>query len=459
MAHHRIQRGLDLPIDGAPARRVDDAPEVTRVALLADDYPGLKPRLLVHEGEEVRRGQPLFEDRSASEVRFTSPGAGRVIGVHRGERRALRSVVVHLDPAEVRGEVGPEHLMPLEAQGEASVTMARDALLALLYESGLIAAFRTRPFGRVPSGGRGPRAIFVTAIDTEPLAANPEWIVEGREDDFERGLTAITRLTEGKTYLCVAEGSRIGPGASGASLESFAGPHPAGLAGTHIHLLESVHRGKSVWYVGYQDVIAVGELLRTGVQPVSRVVSLGGPMVREPRLLRARLGACLEQCVEASLLEGAEPRIISGSVLSGKAALGDVFGFLGRYHTQISVLREGTERELFGWLKPGRRRFSIVPAFLSAFLKPRRYDFSTAVHGSSRAMVPIGTYERVMPLDILPTFLLRSLVSEDLEQAELLGALELEEEDLALCTFVCPGKTNYGAVLRHNLELLHAEGP
>jgi Na+-transporting NADH:ubiquinone oxidoreductase subunit A len=459
MAHHRIQRGLDLPIDGAPARRVDDAPEVTRVALLADDYPGLKPRLLVHEGEEVRRGQPLFEDRSASEVRFTSPGAGRVIGVHRGERRALRSVVVHLDPAEVRGEVGPEHLMPLEAQGEASVTMARDALLALLYESGLIAAFRTRPFGRVPSGGRGPRAIFVTAIDTEPLAANPEWIVEGREDDFERGLTAITRLTEGKTYLCVAEGSRIGPGASGASLESFAGPHPAGLAGTHIHLLESVHRGKSVWYVGYQDVIAVGELLRTGVQPVSRVVSLGGPMVREPRLLRARLGACLEQCVEASLLEGVEPRIISGSVLSGKAALGDVFGFLGRYHTQISVLREGTERELFGWLKPGRRRFSIVPAFLSAFLKPRRYDFSTAVHGSSRAMVPIGTYERVMPLDILPTFLLRSLVSEDLEQAELLGALELEEEDLALCTFVCPGKTNYGAVLRHNLELLHAEGP
>jgi Na+-transporting NADH:ubiquinone oxidoreductase subunit A len=359
----------------------------------------------------------------------------------------------------VRGEVGPEHLMPLEAHGEASATMARDALLALLYESGLIAAFRARPFGRVPSGGRGPRAIFVTAIDTEPLAANPEWILEGREDDFERGLAAITRLTEGKTYLCVAEGSRIEPGASGASREVFAGPHPAGLAGTHIHRLEPVHRGKNVWYVGYQDVIALGELLRTGVQSVSRIVSLGGPMVQEPRLLRTRLGACLEQCVEGSLVLGEEPRIISGSVLSGKAALGEVFGFLGRHHTQISVLREGTERELFGWLKPGFRRFSIVPAFLSAFVKPRRYDFSTAVHGSSRAMVPIGTYERVMPLDILPTFLLRALVAEDLEQAELLGALELEEEDLALCTFVCPGKTNYGAVLRHNLELLHAEGP
>src|SRR5690606_22064914 len=256
--------------------------------------------------------------------------------------------------------------------------------------------------------------------------------------------------TDGPTYLCVAAGSSIGPGASGARVETFAGPHPAGLAGTHIHLLDPVHRGKTVWYVGYQDVIALGELRRTGAHPVSRVVSLGGPLVREPRLLRTRLGACLEQCALGSLRESdAPPRVISGSVLSGKAALGEVYGFLGRYHTQISVIREGNERELFGWLAPGRRRFSVVPAFLSAFFRPRSYDFSTAVHGGARPMVPIGTYERVMPLDILPTFLLRSLVSEDLEQAELLGALELEEEDLALCTFVCPGKTNYGAVLRH----------
>src|SRR5690606_6260288 len=243
-----------------------------------------------------------------------APGAGRVIGVHRGERRSLRSVVIHLGPAEREGEPGPEHLMPLESHAEASSTLDREALLSLLYESGLITAFRTRPFGRVPSRGRAPRSIFVTAIDTEPLAADPAWIVEERASDFERGLTAVTRLTDGPTYLCAAAGSGVGPGASGARLETFSGPHPAGLAGTHIHLLDPVHRGKTVWYVGYQDVIALGELLRTGVHPVSRVVSLAGPLVKEPRLLRTRVGACLEQCVDGSLRDGGAPaRVISGS--------------------------------------------------------------------------------------------------------------------------------------------------
>ncbi|NLY93977.1 MAG: Na(+)-translocating NADH-quinone reductase subunit A [Myxococcales bacterium] len=457
MAHHRIRKGLDLPIDGAPARRFEEVTRVDRVALLADDYPGLSPRLLVTEGEEVMRGQPLFEDRHTG-VRFVAPGAGRVIGIHRGERRVLHSVVVHLALAEREGAGEDAPAVALGSYAAASRAMERAALVSLLRESGLVTAFRTRPYGRVPSGEVPPHAIFVTAIDTEPLAAPPEWIVEGREDDFERGLAAITALTDGPVYLCVAEGSPIGPGGTRARRETFSGPHPAGLPGTHIHFLDPVRRGKVVWYVGYQDVIAFGELLRTGRIPVARVVALGGPLVREPRLLRTRLGACLEPCVEGSLVDPDVPaRIISGSVLSGKAALGEVYGYLGRYHTQISVIREGQERKLLGWLAPGRERFSVVRAFLSSFLPPRRYDFSSATHGSARAMVPIGTYERVMPLDILPTFLLRALVSEDLEQAELLGALELEEEDLALCTFVCPGKTNYGAILRHNLEALAKE--
>ncbi len=459
MALHRIKKGLDVPIAGAPEQVVNDGRRVTRVALLADDYPGMKPRMLVEEGDTVRRGQVLFEDRKLPGVRHTAPGAGRVVGVYRGARRALRSVVIHLSESEQAGSPGDDELVELESyRGTGVDALARGDVEALLVESGLWTALRTRPFSRQPEPGSSPSAILVNAMDTQPLAGDPRVILADARDDLDRGLRALCKLTDGPTYLCEAAGSGIGDGLGApVQVEQFSGPHPAGTAGLHVHRLAPVSRQRCVWTLGAQDVVAIGRLVSSGRVPVERVVALGGPPVRSPRLLRTRSGASLDELVEGELVEG-DIRVISGSVLSGKRAMGNEFGFLGRYDAQISAVREGREREFLGWLGAGTEKFSVLPLFVSRLLRGKRFDLTTTLHGSRREMVPLGLYERVMPLDILPTFLLRSIAVGDVEQAEKLGLLELDEEDVALCTFVDPGKTEWGPILRRNLEMVQEEG-
>jgi Na+-transporting NADH:ubiquinone oxidoreductase subunit A len=458
---HRIRKGLDVPITGAPEQRVDGAVGPARVAVLGDDYHGLRARVHVEEGQEVQRGQLLFEDRKNPGVRFVSPGAGRVAAVNRGAQRALLSIVVELSAGERSGR--PEEADELVRFGAwRSGTDPRELdpedIRALLVESGLWTALRTRPFSKVPAPGATPDQIFVAAMDTRPLSGRPELVIEERRADFERGLRALARLGAGATYVCVAEDSALtGDLDAPVEIERFAGPHPAGLSGTHIHLLSPVGRNRTVWTVGYQDVLAVGRLFAEGVLPVERVVALGGPGAKAPRLLRTRLGVSLADLTRDELTDG-ELRVVSGSVLDGKKAMGEVFGFLGRYDDQISVIAEERVRPFLGWLAPGGGVFSTIPVFLSRLTGRKRFAMTTSTHGSPRAMVPIGMYERVMPLDVVPTYLLRSLVVGDVEQAEKLGALELDEEDLALCTFVCPGKTEYGPILRQNLERLEAEG-
>ena len=337
-----------------------------------------------------------------------------------------------------------------------------DEVRALLIESGEWTALRTRPYSKVPAVDSHPVALFVTAMDTNPMAPVPEVVVAGREADFDRGLQVLSKLTKGATYLCVGPDPGIEQGVTApVQIERFVGPHPSGTVGVHIHTLAPVNRKKLVWHVGYPDVVAIGSLFASGKLDVERIVSVGGPPVRDPRLVRTRRGADIQEVVDSDFRgeSGEEDvRLIAGSVLSGKKAMGDVFGYLGRYDRQVSVVREGNERVLLGWTTPGLNAFSIFPIYLSKFFSKKRFSFSTTTNGSPRAMVPIGMYEDVMPLDILPTFLLRSLIVGDVEQAEKLGALELDEEDLALCTFVCPGKTNYGPILRANLEILEKEG-
>jgi Na+-transporting NADH:ubiquinone oxidoreductase subunit A len=458
MALHTIQKGLDLPIAGAPIQIVREQVHPTRVAIMADDFPGIKPRMRVQEGDTVKRGQILFEDRTRPGVLHVSPGAGRVIGIHRGARRALQSVVIDLSASERAGQVLDSEVCSYESYtGKAPAELSSDEIQSLLVESGQWTALRTRPFSKVPVPGTTPEAIFVTAIDTNPLAPLPEVVLSGRQQDFDRGLQLIAKLTSGPTYLCVAPGSELEKGLEApVEVAEFSGPHPAGNPGLHIHLLSPVSRERSVWHIGYPDVAAIGALFATGKLDLERTVSVAGPPVSDPRLVKTRLGADTEEVVGGKLADE-EVRLIAGSVLSGKKAMGDIFGFLGRYDRQISVLREGRERVLLGWLSAGWDVFSIFPIYISK-LFAKRFDFSTSMNGSPRAMVPIGMYEDVMPMDILPTFLLRSLVVGDVERAEQLGCLELDEEDLALCTFVCPGKTNYGPILRANLETLEKEG-
>lgn len=456
MAVHRISKGLDLPLAGAPARQIDAAPPARQVALLGADTPGLRPSLAVQPGDRVQRGQLLYGDRKSPGLRFTAPAAGTVRAVHRGDRRSFLSLVI--DVAEDDGSPSQIAFDSLPRPGSAPADAA--AVRALLLETGLWTAFRTRPFSRIPAADAVPRAIFVTAIDTQPHAPDPQLVLAGREADFAAGMAAIERLAPGPVYLCRGVGSKIGAGAgSRAEVHEFAGPHPAGTPGLHIHLLHPADAERSVWHIGCQEVAAIGHLLNTGRLEVERVVSLAGPAVTRPRLLRTRLGASLAELTRGELAAG-ELRVLSGSVLDGRAAAGEETAYLGRHHRQVTVLHEGRERELFGWITPQKDKFSLWNVVLGRFARRGAgggLPLSTSTNGGERAMVPIGGYERVMPLDLMPTLLLRALVTGDVPRALALGCLELDEEDLALCTFVCPGKTEYGPLLRKVLDEIEKE--
>ena len=445
----RIRRGLDIPIAGSPQQEIDRGQKVRSVAVLGADYPGMKPTMLVREGERVRRGQVLFEDKKSEGVRYTAPAAGRVSAINRGHRRMLLSVVI---------EVGAEGDETFTAHSAAALSrLGRDKVQEQLIASGDWTAIRTRPFGKVPAPGTSPDAIFVPAMDTNPLAANPDVIIGDEQRAFRDGLTVLSRLTDGPVWVCRAADSTLPSFADGQIREeSFTGPHPAGNPGTHIHFLYPVDAKRTVWVVGYQDVIAIGRLFTSGRLHTDRVIALAGPQVRRPRLIRTRVGASLDDLTVGEL-EPDDNRVISGSVFSGHRARGPS-AYLGRLANQVTVLREGRERKLLGYLSPGIDRHSVMNIYLSRLMPWKRLKYTTSTNGSERAMVPLGQYEAVMPLDILPTQLLRSLVVGDMDTAQALGALELVEEDLALCTYVCVGKYEYGPILRDNLTRIEAEG-
>lgn len=443
----KIRRGLDLPVAGAPEQVVRDGPAVRTVSIIGNDYIGMKPTMRVREGDPVKLGQVLFEDKKTPGVLYTAPAAGTVSAINRGERRVLQSVVITVE--------GNDAITFPSYANLDSVT--REQVVENLINSGLWTALRTRPYSKVPAPASSSSSIFVTAIDTNPLAADPQVVIKGRESDFVNGLKVLTKLTNGPVHLCTVPAAAIpGRDVAGVKHHEFSGPHPAGLVGTHIHFVDPVGERKTVWHIGYQDVIAVGHLFTSGMLDVSRVVTVAGPQVAKPELLRTRLGANLDELTAGRLLAG-ESRIISGSLLSGRKSAG-AFTYLGRYHNQVSVILEGRQRELFHYLSPGANRFSIMPIYLSALSRAKKFAFTSSTHGSERAMVPVGAYEKVMPLDILPTQLLRALVVGDTVTAQKLGCLELDEEDLALCTFVCVGKYEYGPILRDSLASIEKEG-
>ena len=443
----KIKRGMDIPIQGAPQQVIEDAPAARAVALVGFDYVGMKPTMSVQEGDRVKLGQLLFSDKKTAGVHYTSPASGVVAAINRGARRVLQSVVI-----EVEGD-------DAEAFDTCTADTIPDAsvIRAQLIQSGQWTGLRTRPYSKVPAPDAEAAAIFVTAIDTHPLSADPTVIIGEQAEAFSLGQDLLAKLTAGKLYLCTASGAQVPKGnASNIEVAQFSGPHPAGLPGTHVHFLEGVSASKPVWTVGYQEVIAIGRLFLDGRLYTERVISLGGPQVDKPRLLRTRLGADL-QALCAGQLKTGDNRIVSGSVLGGRAVRGPT-AYLGRYHNQVSVLLEGRHRELFGWMSPGFKKHSNLGIYFTSFFGTKPLAMTTNTNGSERAMVPVGSYEKVMPLDILPTQLLRALIVGDTETAQALGCLELEEEDLALCSYVCSGKYEYGPILRDNLTRIEKEG-
>lgn len=444
-----IKKGLDLPIAGEPVQQVDQGQTAKRVALLGDDYVGMKPTMMVQVDEHVKLGQLLFTDKKMPGVKFTSPGSGKVVEINRGAKRKFLSIVIELE--------GDDEVTFNSYSETQLKSLDRQTIKEELIDSGMWPLLRARPFSKVAKPEGVPHSVFVTAMDTNPLAPSVEKILEGNEKHFENGLQIISKLTDGTVYLCKAPGTKIPvPDLGSLSVNEFSGPHPAGLVGTHIHFLDPVGRHKTVWTINAQDVVTIGILFTTGKINVDRIVSLAGPAVKNPRLLKTRVGASLDDLTAGELAEG-DNRIVSGSVLSGFKAAGET-GYLGRYHQQISVLPEGRKREFLGWLDPGVNLYSVKKVLLSSLSPRKKFNFNTSLYGGKRAIVPVGSYEKVMPLDILPTFLLRALAVDDVEEAEKLGCLELDEEDLALCTYVCPSKIDHGAELRRNLTIIEKEG-
>lgn len=444
-----IDKGLDLPIDGAPGSSISQADPVQHVALIGDDYVGMKPTMLVAVGDQVACGQPLFSDKKNEGVVFTAPAGGEVVAINRGAKRKFESLVIR---------VGESDSLSFCDVGTDPGDLGPEGLRRLLVESGLWTSFRTRPYGKIPPIDSAPASLFVTAMDSSPVGADLKAIIDHTKVDFVTGMKALATLVSAPIYLCHG-GDLTGLDSTDGQVEQvvFEGPHPAGLPSTHIHFIDPVSETKTVWHIGAQDVCGLGGLLRTGRLCSERVVALGGPSFKNPRHVETVLGASLAELCQAELRDDQESRLVSGSILDGRRA-DPIRGFLGRYHQQVSCLPEGDGRQLFGWLRPGGDRFSVSRAFMTAFTKPLKVPFNTAVWGGDRAIFPLGTYEKVMPLDFVPIYFLKSLASGNTERAKELGCLELIEEDLALCSYVCPGKNDFGPMLRRTLTSIEEEG-
>lgn len=510
-----IKRGLNLPILGEPVissehknnANLNSEPTIKQVALIADDYKDIKPSMHVKVGDTVKRGDKLFTDKNNPSLNFTAPAGGVICAINRGEKRALKSIIIDVNNEK------PEEFVQFKAYSSAEIpSLSAEQIKEQLLQSGLWTAFKTRPFGKIPKADSKAEAIFITAIDTNPLAVEPRQAIKllnNGESYFRIGVQILRKLTN-TVYICQSQGGTW-PGSDlpGVISETFTGVHPAGLPSTHIHFLRPASLKHVVWHLNYQDVAAIGELFATGILPVERVIALGGPVVKKPRLIKTRLGASLLDILandELSLpnkqqhnskkdngkirenrlnnlseselatmkIENSDLktqilspennlyRIISGSVFGGRGMTSLENGFLGRYHLQVSCLQEEHHREFFHYFRAGWNKFSVKNVFASKiaelFGSKQKYNFTTSTNGSPRAIIPIENYEAVMPLDILATPLLRYLICGDTDMAQKLGCLELDEEDLALCSFVCAGKYEYGAILRDNLRKIEIDG-
>lgn len=449
MGHFRIKKGLDIPIGGIPEKNIMDLCPVSRVALIANDYPGMKPLFSVSEGDKVILGEPLFIDKKNESIIYTSPGTGTVKSINRGEKRKFLSIEIDLD--------GDEEMIFDSVASDSLHSLNTEKIRGQLIKSGLWTSIKSRPFAKVADTKSNPDAIFVTAIDTRPLAPDPEIIINNNIKNFNNGLKVLSLLTQ-TVYLSAVKNNKLDIDKDILNIEinTFEGPHPAGLVGTQMHFVKPVYQGLINWDIDYQDVIAIGYLFTTGHIMTERVISLAGPCVKKPMYIKTRLGASINDIILDKLNKG-NNRVISGSILYGHHAEA-ALSYLGRYHNQITVIPEGGDRPFMGWAAPGIKQYSVKNIFLSKFFNNKTVIFNTSLNGGHRPIVPIGSYEKVMPFDFEITYLLRALSTEDMENAEMLGALELSEEDLSLCTFVCPGKNDYSPMLRNVLDIIEKEG-
>lgn len=445
-----IKKGIDLPISGTVQNdSIHQIPTQALYAVIGDDYLGLRPTMMIAVGDKVREGQPIFEDKKNLGVYICAPISGEITDIIRGERRKLLAVTIRPDEAI-------EPITFAQYDESALAELSEEQVRKQLQKSGCWAYFRQRPFEKIPKIDAKPHAIFVNTMDTNPLAVNPMLAFSGREADYHAGLTVLSKLTAGAVHVVHQPKTKL-PQTSARRMQYHAvdGIHPAGLVGTHIHFIDAVSAEKTVWHLNLQDLLAIGQLFRTGCLDNERVISVAGPGVKNPQFVKTRIGVSLRHLLENNLQDG-EQRIVSGSVFAGRQTSVET-AFLGFYDKQVVVLPEGRDSVFLEFIRPGLNSYSRTRAYLGRFVK-KNLPFTTSMQGSPRPIVPFGIYDEVMPLDILPTLLLKALVVKDTDTAIQLGALELAEEDLALLTYVDPGKHDFGAILRENLLQIEEEG-
>ena len=447
MANFSLKRGLDIPIAGSPKQQIFEGQPPKYMAVKGTDFIGLKPKMLVSEGDLVEKGSPLFCNKDYPDVIFVSPCKGHVHTINRGEKRVLLSVVIKVADLQAKS--------PNFIKQNKSIKSEKEFIRKCLLDSGLWTSFLTRPFSKVPNPDSEPSSIFITALDTEPLSPDADIVIEDSLDAFREGVKKVAKLTNGKVFVCSKDDNQLN--LDDCEVHGFKGPHPAGLVGTHIHFLDAPNSNKIVWTIGYQDVISIGKLFLSGYLQTEKVISISGPLAKNPRLVRTFEGASLRDLLHNEFINDDKCRVISGSILSGEVAEGEL-SFLGKYSRQVTLIHEDRKKISFGWIKPQPNKFSVMPVLISALRSSKLFNLTSNLNGGRRAMVPTGVFETLMPQDFLPTQLLRSLLVMDTDTAQSLGALELAEEDLALATFACPAKYEYGSALRDCLYKIEKEG-
>ena len=450
MATIKLKRGYDIALEGTPEPEVTEALAPSAVAVKPLDFHGLIARMDVEEGDNVKIGTPIFHDKTYPDVLFTSPVSGMVVNVNRGARRAIQEVIIRVDSKAT-----------LEQFDVASPAAGRDAVLATLLRSGMFPFLVQRPLARLANPADVPRDIFVSVLDTAPLAAQPEILLAGYEDHFAAGIAALAALTSGTVHIGAGPGSPALPDLSAAGnvqVHTFSGPHPAGNVGIHIHHIAPIAgRNDVVWTCSLKGVLMIGALFATGSIDPDITVAVAGSAAAKPRYLRtthgARIYALLDDLPDA---DAAAIRYISGNPLTGTQIT--PAGFLGFFDSSLTLLPEVVEPELIGWVLPGFKAGSRSRTFLSSWLaRSRPVRKHTGLHGGERAFIATGIYREVLPMDLYPEFLMKSILAEDIPEMEGLGIHEIAEEDVALCEYICPSKIEWQEITRRGLDFIERE--
>jgi Na+-transporting NADH:ubiquinone oxidoreductase subunit A len=449
MGTFHIQKGRDIQLKGAAKKEIITASLPKRIGIQPADFKGLRLRPVVQVGDPVKVGTPLLEDKDRRDIRIASSASGKIVAVNRGEKRALLSIVVETD-----GKQDKELFEKISGKDEK---ISREDVVRILLKGNLWPVIRQRPFSKVANPQEIPKSIFIHAMNTEPLAPDMDFILDGQQATFQAGLNILKSLTSGEVHLCVRRNAKSVTltKARGVQTHFFSGPHPAGNVSTHIHCADPIKKGDIIWYVEAQDVLRIARLFVDGVYSPERIVAVTGEGAQGHQVyVKTVIGAPITSLVGGSIPQ--QMRCISGSVLAGQDVGRD--GFLRFYDSQVTIIPEGGKREFMGWISPGLQKFSFSKMFLSSFLPVREVSLDTDKHGSDRAIVLNGIYDSLVPLDIMTYFLLRAVIAKDIEEAEALGILECDGEDFALCSFVCPSKTDVGGIIDEGLALIEKEG-